>query len=92
MISGTLIRTLWILSSLSPIAGTTLSGKLVDGITGSPVGGENAFVVAYVELPTEAREVVILGYSHPDDLGKWSIPNLPSMERYLSPHFTAVTR
>jgi hypothetical protein len=77
MICGMLTRAIWFFASIAATAGTTVSGRLIDGMTGSPVGGENAFVVAYIELPNDTKDVVILGYSHPDDQGKWAVPNLP---------------
>lgn len=78
MICAVLLRALWIMAPLAPIAGTAVSGKLIDGLSGAPIGGENAFVAAYIELPSDAHEVVILGYSHPDDQGKWTLSNLPA--------------
>jgi len=67
---------LFLISALGA-AGTTLSGQLADGVTGTFLGGADAFVVAYLELPNETNDVVILGYAHPDDEGKWRIPGLP---------------
>lgn len=78
MISAVLIRALWLLASLMPTAGTTITGKLVEGISGEPVGGDDAFVVVYVELPGYGGDTVILGYTHPDAQGKWTISNLPA--------------
>jgi hypothetical protein len=77
MIRGMWIRAICFFASISALTGTTISGRLIDGITGSPLGGASAFVVAYVELPNDTRDVVILGYSHPDGQGKWAIANLP---------------
>ena len=63
---------------LSPVSGTTISGRLMEGGQGKWLGGEGALVVAYVQTTGTPREIGILAYAHPDADGKWSISGLPS--------------
>jgi len=63
---------------LSSAPGTTISGRLKEGGSGNWLGGEGALVVAYVQTTGTPGEIGILGYTHPDGDGKWSIPELPA--------------
>ena len=75
---GTLIPAMFLLASISLLPGTTISGRLVQGSGGTCLGGDRAYVVAFIQSPGKADDIVILGYAHPDTQGNWSISGLPS--------------
>jgi hypothetical protein len=77
MSHGNLIPAMFLLASISSMPGTTISGRLVESITGTGLGGERAYVLVFIQSPAKADEIVILGYTHPDTQGDWSISGLP---------------
>jgi len=62
--------------SAFPFSGTTISGRFIGG-QGSALGGQDAYMIAFTESSADFR-IVILGYVHPDEQGKWSISGLPA--------------
>ena len=78
MSNGIILPAILFLTALASMPDTTLSGRLRAHDTGSWLGGEDAYVVAFAESPGSAKDLVVLGYAHPDVTGKWTITGLPS--------------
>ncbi len=78
MSNGIILPAILFLTALASMPDTTLSGRLRARDTGSWLGGEDAYVVAFAESPGSAKDLVVLGYAHPDGTGKWTITGLPS--------------